>query len=63
LSQGWEIEEDDPWIVFPKGAYKTAEEFMDSVQQVEIPFMTQMGYRIQAVPDFQEDGVTRNWCF
>ena len=50
----------DPWLVFPRGTFKNAEEFYDGWDQAEIPFM--YGFSIMAVDDFDADG-NKNVCF
>ena len=50
----------DPWLVFPKGSFKNAEEFYGGFLQAEIPFM--YGFSIMAVDNFDEDG-NKNVCY
>ena len=44
----------DPWLVFPYGAFKNAEEFYGGWDQAEIPFM--YGFSIMAVDNYDEEG-------
>ena len=50
----------DPYIVFPAGSYKNADEFYQEFDQASLPFMWE--FRIMAVDDFDADG-NRNVCF
>ena len=56
----FQVQSFDPYIVFPNGAYKNAEEFFDDFDQAEIPFF--WDFKIMAVDDFDADG-NRNVCF
>ena len=57
---GYESDEDDPVLVFPKTAFANAEEFYGDFEQAGIPFFKD--FAIQAVPDEAADG-TPNVCY
>ena len=59
-SKGFVKTSDDAKLVFPKSAFKNAEEFYSNWAQASIPFFS--GYRIQAVPDTDENG-NPNVCY
>ena len=50
----------DPYIVFPEGTYKNADEFYQDFDQAQLPFL--WDFRIMAVDDFDAEG-NRNVCF
>ena len=59
-ADGFTLNSPSPELIFPKSTFKNAKEFYNGFSQAGIPFFGD--FSIQAVPDFDENGV-ENVCY